>query len=104
MSHTQLLHRASSEANSRSASQEIPRLSWNLKVHYRVQNTYPTLSQMNPIPIIQVLSESQFLKLFIPKIRVSRAMIYQGVFKSFRTGRLERELQMVQLSALSAVV
>jgi hypothetical protein len=24
---------------------------------------------------------------------------YEGVFKSFRTGRLERELQMVQLSA-----
>jgi hypothetical protein len=25
--------------------------------------------------------------------------MYQGVFKSFRTGRLERQLQMVQLSA-----
>jgi hypothetical protein len=25
--------------------------------------------------------------------------VYGGVFKSFRTGRLERELQMVQLSA-----
>jgi hypothetical protein len=29
---------------------------------------------------------------------------YEGVSKSFRTGRLERELQMVQLSATSAVV
>jgi hypothetical protein len=27
------------------------------------------------------------------------ALIYEGVSKSFRTGRLERELQMVQLSA-----
>jgi hypothetical protein len=26
--------------------------------------------------------------------------IYEGVSKSFRTGRLERELQMVQLSAI----
>jgi hypothetical protein len=25
--------------------------------------------------------------------------LYEGVFKSFRTGRLQRELQMVQLSA-----
>jgi hypothetical protein len=29
---------------------------------------------------------------------------YEGVSKSFRIGRLERELQMVQLSALEAVV
>jgi hypothetical protein len=29
---------------------------------------------------------------------------YEGVSKSFRTGPLERELQMVQLSALGAVV
>jgi hypothetical protein len=29
------------------------------------------------------------------------AGLYEGVSKSFRTGRLERELQMVQLSATS---
>jgi hypothetical protein len=28
------------------------------------------------------------------------AEVYEGVSKSFRTGRLERELQMVQLSAI----
>jgi hypothetical protein len=27
-------------------------------------------------------------------------LVYEGVSKSFRTGRLERELQMVQLSAI----
>jgi len=39
-----------------------------------------------------------------PKAAVDRALcimwfIYEGVSKSFRTGRLERQLQMVQLSA-----
>jgi hypothetical protein len=38
-------------------------------------------------------------------LRPSHVIIYsyEGVYKSFRTGRLERELQMVQLS-LDAVV
>jgi hypothetical protein len=35
---------------------------------------------------------------------ISCFVIYEGVSKSFRTGRVERELQTVQLSALDAVV
>jgi hypothetical protein len=37
----------------------------------------------------------------IPSItqRLNACKSYEGVFKSFRTGRLEREMQMVQLSA-----
>jgi hypothetical protein len=31
--------------------------------------------------------------------RVATSALHEGVSKSFRTGRLERELQMVQLSA-----
>jgi hypothetical protein len=54
------------EANSHSASQEFPRLLWNLTVYYRVYNSpplVPILSQMNPVhtfphylPYIQILS------------------------------------------------
>ena len=45
------LHGAESDADSSLASQEIARILWNLKVHYRIHNSptlIPILRQINP--------------------------------------------------------
>ena len=63
----------SREANRFSASQEIPHILWNPKVHYSIHNSpthVPVLSQINPVHIIP----SCFLK-----IHPIYAQVFQAV-------------------------
>jgi len=50
------------EANSHSASQEIPRILWNLKVHYRVHKS-PSL-----VPVLRQMSRFHTLPLYFSNI------------------------------------
>jgi hypothetical protein len=65
------------EANRFSASQEIPRILWKPKVHYRVYNSpppVPVLSQINPVHDLP----SHFLKIHL-NIILPYARVFQEV-------------------------
>jgi hypothetical protein len=80
-------HSPSWEANSHSASQEIPRLLWNPKVHYRVHNDspmVPILSQMNSDHTFT----PYFLKIHVPNGLLSSAfpneILYSFIISTVR--------------------
>jgi hypothetical protein len=69
------------EANSHSATQEIPSLSQNPKVHYRVRKSpqlVPVLTQMNPVHA----TPSYFSKIHFNIILQLRLCLYSGLLAS----------------------
>jgi len=78
-------HSPSSEANRFSASQEISRILWNPKVHYRIHKwppTVPILSQINPVHATHptssrsILILSSHLRLGLPSSSYQKLFSY----------------------------
>ena len=71
-----------SNADSSSASQEIPRITWNEKVHYRIHNSPPcvyTMSHINPVHDLPAGSLKIHLRLSTP--RSPRLSLYWARWK-----------------------
>jgi hypothetical protein len=57
------------ETTSRSATQEVPNILWNLKVHYRVRKNpprIPTLSQADAVHITPFYFSKMHLNIILP--------------------------------------
>jgi len=78
--------RPSCETNSHSASQEIPRLLWNSKVHYLVSISPPqvhALIQMHPVSLRSIIILSSRLCLRLPSGLFASGFLTKMVYASF---------------------
>ena len=66
------------DANRFSASQEIPRISWNPKVHYRIHTCSPPVPILSQLDLVHVLTP-QFLKIHLNIILPSMPGSYKVV-------------------------
>ena len=83
---TNSTERSPSEATSSSASQDIPYILWNLKVHYRTQKSPPPVSILSQISTVHG-SQSHFLKIHFKTILTSTPRSSSGIFPvAYREG------------------
>jgi len=72
------------------------------KFHYHVHSDSqmnPVLNQTKAVYTLKPTYTMYIRSILILQLNLSLGRTYEGVSKSFRTGHLERELQMLQLSA-----
>jgi hypothetical protein len=69
------------EAKSSSATQQISRILWNPKVHYRIHNSPPTISilrQIDPAHVLSHFSEIHF-NIILPSTTGSSRVLYRRI-------------------------
>ena len=96
-----MLHSPSGEANRSSASQEIPRVLWNPKVHYRIHKCLPPvpiLIQLDPVHIptshwISILILSSHLRQGLPSSSFSFSLFPEYLLTYLLTYSLTHSME-----------